>query len=117
MAIFIDSMKTSLSHLDKLSPIDLACLVQHSDFRLTVFFKHAAVVEDLRFLIMTPVQKFPSLPVSNSARSVGANIWLFPQVMIVCFRVVVMWVPGLAVSPTAAGRFLNTRGRNETLSR
>jgi hypothetical protein len=38
-----------VSYLDILSPKDLACLTQHSDVRLTVFFKHASVVESSEF--------------------------------------------------------------------
>jgi hypothetical protein len=46
LAIVIDSMKTSVSDLDKLSPKDLACLAQHCDARLRVIFKHATDVEN-----------------------------------------------------------------------
>jgi hypothetical protein len=39
----------NVSYLDRLSPKDPACLAQHSDVRMILFFKHALVFENVRF--------------------------------------------------------------------
>jgi hypothetical protein len=95
MSGFKNSLRNTLLHADAIvmASKHLARLFQDSDVILTVRFQYSTVIEDHRPLTFVPLENL-FFQGRSLVYTVIRNVWNRANIVKVCLRIEVMWVPG-----------------------